>query len=192
MTMNDVIDRFNAYPLGQKVLAVFILMIGIFVGFLTLIYRPMQDEIAAAETQRSELQRELGRLKEISESRAEVVARLNDLERQLHIAREKLPVSAEIPSLLQRIHNQAKTAGLEINRFRRNEDVASEDFIEIPVEMELVGSFDEVANFFYFVGRMTRIVNVKDINVSRQASGLVADGQLEVSAKATTYRWKAN
>ncbi len=190
--MNDFIDKFNSVPLAQKVVGLVIVAVAVAVGYLMVIHNPMTEEISDLETQATSLQREADRLEQIRENQAQVVARLEDLTAQLHVAREKLPEGAEIPSLLQRIHNQAQTAGLSINRFRRNEDISRTDFIEIPVDMDLTGSFDEVTNFFFFVGRMTRIVNIRQINIRRTGSGLTPDGELTVSAQATTYQWNPN
>jgi type IV pilus assembly protein PilO len=187
--MNDLIDRFNSIALAQKLIILVLLMVGIFVGFLIGIQQPIADEIERLDQRATSLQREVGNLERVRQNQAEVAAELDDLTRRLDDARVQLPERAEIPNLLQRIHGQAQTVGLSIERFRRNEDVAGSDFIEIPVEMELVGTFDEVANFFYSVGRMPRIVNIRDIRMQRAASGLNPEGVLIVRARATTYRW---
>lgn len=188
--MNEFIDRFNAYPLGQRILGLILLMALIGIGGYMALLSPTYDQIDAKKAQAQQLQRELESLEQLKRNRAQVLAELEDLKRQLLIAQEKLPKDAEIPSLLQRVHNQAKTAGLEIRKFQRNNDVPRDFYVEIPVGMELVGTFDELANFFFFIGRMTRIVNVKDISLARQDSGLSPDGTLKVSAKATTFRFK--
>lgn len=188
--MNDFVDKFNGYPLGQKVLGLVLLVallgIGVHMGVLS----PMHEETARAKSRAVELQREKESLEQLKKNRSQVLAQLEQLKRQLLIAQEKLPKGAEIPSLLQRIHNQAKTAGLEIVKFQRNNDVPKDFYVEIPVEMALSGSYDELANFFYYIGRMTRIVNVSDIALTRVNSGLNPDGDLKVTARATTFRFK--
>lgn len=187
--MNELIDKFNAVPMTHKVVGLIFMMIAISVGYLMLVHNPMKEEVSRLETEANRLTREVSRLEQVRQNQAEVIARLEDLNRQLTVAREKLPESAEVPRLLQRIHAQAQTAGLSIERFQRNEDVSRSDFIEIPVQMRLVGTFDEMVNFFYFVGRMTRIVNVRNISMRRTSSGLNPSGELQVTAQATTYRW---
>lgn len=187
--MNNFFDKFNTVPLGQKVLVFVILMVALFVAFWMLVYAPMAEDMQRAETEISNLEGEKKRLDEIKQRRAEAQARKEELNRQLLVAREKLPATAEISSLLQRIHNQAKTAGLEINRFQRRPDVAKADFVEIPVDMAMAGSFDEVANFLFYVGRMTRIVNVENIVIKRRETGVSPGGDLTVTANAKTFRW---
>ncbi|MFP4596924.1 MAG: type 4a pilus biogenesis protein PilO [Persicimonas sp.] len=188
--MNDFIDKFNQVPTVQKVFLLFIAMVGMGVVFWMLMYQPVQEKIESNKTQLSELEQEQKRLERLKENQARMRAKIAELQQELLIAREKLPATAEIPSLLQRIHNQAKTAGLEIENFQRQESREQEYYIEIPVTMELVGSFDELANFFYYVGRMTRIVNVKNLSMKRKKDGLNKNGELVVSAQATTFRMK--
>lgn len=190
MNNKSFIDRFNTYPLGQKIMLLLMLVILIFVGFYGLALQPLQDEINQRKDQLTQLQREKEKLDQVKANRADVLARLEGLKRQLIIAREKLPATAEVPSLLQRIHNQGKTAGLDINKFKRLPDTAKDYYTEIPVEMELVGTYDELANFFFYVGRMTRIVNVQGISLTRISNAIESEGELKVTARATTFMYK--
>lgn len=188
--MNEFIDKFNSIALSQKILLLLILMVAIGLGFWTLAYSPMDEELTKSSAEIVRLQQEKVRLEQVHRNRSQVMERLEDLQRQLSIARDKLPATSEIPSLLQRIYNQGKTAGLEINKFKRNSDVERDHFIEIPVEMELVGTYDELVNFFFYVGRMTRIVDISDVTLTRRTKGLSPEGVLVVSAKARTFQLK--
>ncbi len=190
--MNDFVDKFNAYPLGQRILGLVVVAFLLGIAAQMALLAPLNEQADAARAQAVELQREKQTLDALKKNRTQVLAQLEQLKRQLLIAQEKLPKGAEIPSLLQRIHNQAKTAGLEIVKFQRNNEVPQDFYVEIPVQMELNGTYDELANFFYYVGRMTRIVNVAEISLARTATGLVADGGLKVTARATTFRFKTD
>lgn len=187
--MNDFVDKFNTIPLAQRVVGLILILALGFVGFYFVLYEPLTNEIGAQTQKLVQLQREKERLDQLRRNRAIVIAQLEKLKAQLLIAQEKLPQDAEIPSLLQRIHNQAKTAGLDINKFRRLPDRPQQYYIEIPVEMELRGTYDELANFLYYVGRMTRIVNVQNLDMTRVTKGMVPDGELFIKAQGTTFRY---
>ena len=189
--MNDFIDKFSALGTGQKVMILILVLALIGVGMFVAVLNPLKEKIAQTEAKIQALQREKQSLEELKRNKAKVLAQLEKLESQLLVAQEKLPKDAEIPSLLQRIHNQAKTAGLEIEKFQRTSDTAKDFYVEIPVNMELTGTYDELANFFFYIGRMTRIVNIRDIQMVRKGKSLEATtGDLEVSALATTFRYK--
>lgn len=193
--MNDLIGRFNSYPLGQKVLVMLLLIITMVIGFYFLHYQPYQDEVTNLNADLKKIQEDREEFEVLKNKRADVLSRLEKLKRDLLVAREQLPASAEVPSLLQRIHNQAKTAGLEITSFKRVPDESKNYYTEIPVEMKLSGSFDELANFFYYLGRMTRIVNVRDITMTQSGKISMSNsdetGELAVTARATTFMYNA-
>lgn len=188
--MNDFIDRFNQVPTAQKVILLIIIMAGVCVVFWMFFYQPVQDEIESNKNQLTQLEQEKERLERLRENQARMRTKITELQQELLIAREKLPATAEVPSLLQRVHNQAKTAGLEIETFQRESNQSQQYYIEIPVSMELTGTFDELANFFHYVGRMTRIVNVKNLSMDRRNKGLNKDGSLKVTARVTTFQMK--
>ncbi len=192
--MNELIGRFNSYPLGQKVLVMLLLIITMVIGFYFLHYQPYQENLVRLNNDLKDIQQKREEFEVLKNQRAEVLSRLEKLKRDLLVAREQLPASAEVPSLLQRIHNQAKTAGLEITKFKRIPDESKNYYTEIPVEMELEGSFDELANFFFYLGRMTRIVNVRDITMKelgKSSQSTETAGELKVTAKATTFMYNA-
>lgn len=186
--MNEFIDKFNQIPLTQRVIALIILMVLLAGGFVMLVYQPETERITQAEGRLQELEQKKQELALRNERKARIQAKIAALEQELLIVKEKLPESAEIPSLLQRIYNQANTAGLEIRNFKPLGHQEKPYYTEIPVSMELVGTYDELANFFYYVGRMTRIVNVKDLDIKRQKGGLNEEGNLIVTAQATTFQ----
>lgn len=188
--MNEFILKFNSVPLGQRILFLVVIVAVLSIGFMFLLYQPVTDEINGQQKQLRTLQREQEKLKQLKANKAEVKAKLERLGRKLLIAKEKLPDSAEVPSLLQRIHNQAKTAGLDIKSFKRVPNVSKDYYTEIPVEMKLVGTYDELANFFYYVGRMTRIVNTSELGLKRKGAALDNNGELNVSVLATTFMYK--
>jgi len=186
--MNDVIDKFNQIPLAQRVILLILVMVALGAAFWFLAYEPLKADLNKNQSQLQELKHKKQDLARLKEKKARIQAKIAALEQELLIAREKLPESAEIPSLLQRIFNQANTAGLEIRTFEPMEHQVQSYYIEIPVKMQLVGTYDELANFFYYVGRMTRIVNVKNLDIKREKSGINENGNLVVSAQATTFQ----
>lgn len=193
--MNDLIGRFNGYPLGQKVLFMCLLMILMVVAFYFLHYQPYQEEMDKLNNDLAQQQQQLEEFELLKNNRAAVLAELEQRKRELLVAREQLPASAEIPSLLQRVHNLAKIAGLEILVFKRVPDVNRSYYTEIPVEMQLEGNFDQLADFFLAMGRLPRIINVRDITMKKMSGGgnkaLEAEGDLMVTARATTFMYNA-
>lgn len=188
--MNDFITKFNNIPPVQRVIILIIIVLGLGIGSWFVLLEPIQQDIKKQEAAQSRLNEQVETQKQQIDKMAEVEATLARIQRQLRDAKDKLPENAEIPRLLRDIYNQAKTAGLEIVSFKRLPDSEKQYYTEIPVEMRFVGSYDELANFFYYVGRMDRIVNSSQIKLTRKEKGFGGSGNLEVEALATTFRYK--
>jgi type IV pilus assembly protein PilO len=112
------------------------------------------------------------------------------LKKQREEMTDKLPADEEIASLLQKIHSQGKIVGLEINRFERESPQVAELFVRIPVKMTLSGTFHQIATFFYYVGKLTRIVNVENIQLTLDGKGSKAQATLQAQCTATTFMYR--
>ncbi|MEK6725294.1 MAG: type 4a pilus biogenesis protein PilO [Deltaproteobacteria bacterium] len=153
-----------------------------------LIYKPKSAELVEINVRQEKLQAELNESLAIAADlprfKAEV-ARLND---ELTKALLELPDKKEIPSLLTNISKLGIESGLEFIRFKPMNEVPSGFYAKVPVEISLRGSYHEVATFFDKVSKLSRIVNITDINVSgaKEEGGKVI---LTTPCLATTYRF---
>ena len=78
--------------------------------------------------------------------------------------------------------------GLEVRRFQPLPEKAREYVAEVPVSLEVQGSYHEVALFFDRLSKMNRIVYVQDIEMNQPQ---VRGGKvyLTVTGKAVTFRF---
>lgn len=76
----------------------------------------------------------------------------------------ELPDQSEVSELLEKISNKTRETGLELNLFKRKDDIPREFFAEVPVAVSITGNFHQVATFFDEVARLSRIVNVTNIS----------------------------
>ena len=191
--MNDFVLKFNTYPLGQKILVLVVVLILILIGFYFLHYQEYEGQVARRQAELQALVQRRDKVAALERSREQVLRQLETLRLQIRAAKTKLPDSDDVPELLQSIYSQAKTAGLDIRVFQRESDVDTEFYTEIPVTMELEGSYDELANFvFYVQENISRIVNIKNIEVeqAKASAGPDASGDLKIKTSATTYMYK--
>lgn len=115
---------------------------------------------------------------------------LADVERRFRLVMEKLPDEKEIPQLLAAISTLGRAAGLEILVFRLKPESHHSFYAEVPVEMQMRGTFHEVAEFLDRVRELDRIVTVSDIAL-RNPKVVEDDLLLEASARVTTFRFLA-
>jgi type IV pilus assembly protein PilO len=109
------------------------------------------------------------------------------LDERLRAALRRLPNEKEIPQLLSAISSLGRAVGLDILVFRLKPEAAQDFYAEVPVEMQMRGTYGQVAEFFARLGHLDRIVNVSDVTL--RDPKVVGDRLvLAASARVTTFR----
>ena len=110
------------------------------------------------------------------------------LEVELKKALTELPDKKEIYVLLSKVSEKAKDSGLSVQLFKPQAEQKKDFYSEVPVQIQLAGSFHQVATFFDEVGNLERIVNVDQINITEPQAN---DERvvLKTSLVATTFRF---
>lgn len=184
--MDEFLDQFNSYPLGQKVLIFLILVVALFILFWFVPYAQLRGQYESAKKEHGRLDAKLQKYR--SKLKDQVTKEeYQQLKAKILVLEDKLPSTTQLPKLLKNIHNKAKTAGLDILNFQRKPDQSKKYYVEIPVAMELRGTYGELTQFLSFVRNMNRIVTIQDLKLELQSK---KTGELVVSATATTYRYK--
>lgn len=186
--MNARIEKIFKLPLYQRLLLLALVIGLIGAGFYFLFYAEQLEESARLEREKETLSRRLEDNRRIARTLNQVKAEYEALQARFAKALVELPNEREIPTLLTNISNLAREQGLEILLFRPQAEVVRDFYAEVPVDMRIVGSYHDVAMFFYRVGQLSRIVNIS--NVSMESARRV-DGAnlLRVECRATTFRF---
>jgi type IV pilus assembly protein PilO len=184
------IEQFGKLKASHKLLITGILMALVAGGFYVLFYQDVEEGIDAEELRKGKLDRELSEYAGQLKTKHAFQEQIQGLYRKRQIALEKLPEDEEIPSLLQKIDGLAKIVGLRMNSFTRLEPMDSQFYSVIPVEMEMFGSYNQIATFFDYIGKLTRIVNITNISMTDPKQDNNGRVTIKTSVLATTYRYK--
>lgn len=181
-------DKFLATPTSTKVAALILFMGLIGAGWYFLFYGEVEAALVKAQNRTPQLNKTLAEEQDIEKNLKKYKDEIERLSKARDEMRDRLPEGAEIAELLLQIERQAKVVGLDILRFERGEDEVEQLYARIPVRMVLRGTFHQVATFFYYLGKLTRIVNVEDIELTALDR---KDGEERVEAvcTATTFRY---
>ena len=163
--MNPKVEWLLKRPKYQKVLMLLGVMAVIGALFVYLLYLPMQEELSRLNKQADELERKLVNDRRIAANLPVFKAEYEKMQVQLEQALTELPNDKEIPTLLTSIASTAKENGLEVLMFKPGVESPRGFYAEVPVSLRLVGSFHQVAKFFYDVGSLPRIVNLSNVDL---------------------------
>ena len=161
-----------------------VLIVGLYVWF---VYIPKTGEIKTIKSDLDRLERNIRIAKKKAKDLKRLEADLAEAQAELKVAIKLLPTTSEIPSLLKNITKQGNDSNLEFLLFRPEKQISKEFYVEIPVSIEVLGNYHDVAVFFDKVGKLDRIVNVINVNMIPIKE---LSTTLKTSCKATTFRFK--
>ena len=182
--LDDLLER----PAGQK--------LGILVGVIVAVavldwqywYGPQARALTEAQTLVTARRLELDSKRTRANARSDAERQLRDLTAELRRAQARLPDQREIADLLSSIAASGRSAGLEITLFRQKPESYHDFYAAVPVEMQMRGTYHELAMFLDRVKRLDRIVNVTDIHLTKPH----IDNErmlLEATCMVTTFRF---
>lgn len=205
-TLPPLYEKLERMSKGQKTLIyclAFIIIIALFVGLL---YWPKYNELQKLAKELDQQKKALAVAKKNASQLDYYRQRLVEAEKEFKVAAAKLPEKQEIPSLLANITKSGRDSGLEFFLFQPLPLQKRDFYSEIPVSITVRGDYHNVAIFFDKVSRMSRIVNMQNINIkptvieqmgskkmkARGSKGITKTSEedsLMTNCQAVTYRF---
>jgi len=165
-------------------LGTLVLLAGLFVW---LVYLPYDEEITQTRDEIAKLQQKLNQAEVRVRALKKFEVEFAEVDAQFQEALKLLPNTKEIPSLLKSITQLGTDSQLEFLLFSPQRERAQDFFMEIPVSIEVSGTYHNVAIFFDKVGQMERIVNILNVSMTPQKERSTT---LTTRCDAVTYRFK--
>lgn len=97
----------------------------------------------------------------------------------------QLPNTTEVPDLLVDITQAGLGRGLEFSLFRPEKEQPRDFYAELPISLQVTGSYHELAQFISDVASLPRIVTFANISITGGGRG----PRLSMQATARTYRY---
>ncbi len=191
-SLESFFDKISQLSKVQKILICvvpIVVMVGLAVYFL---YMPKNKQITQLTDDYDKLMVELADAKRRASELGKYKAEMKKVEAQFELASQALPEGEEIPELLTNISHAGQDAELEFLLFKPEQEKPVGFYSEIPVSIQVIGTYHEAARFFHKVSQLSRIVNIKDIRMNaggnrrRQAEQGEQD-ILNISCTAVTY-----
>ena len=169
----------------QRILIFVSIFVLIIAFFLFVLYKPKLADITKLNKELGGLEKKLVGAKKNAANLEKFQKMMGEAEVKFKKAMKALPEKEEIPSLLTSISRSGQDVGLEFLLFEPKSEVRKEFYAEIPVAMQVVGGYHDLAIFFDKVARLSRIVNIKNISMGR----LKNSQELNTTCTAVTYKF---
>ena len=148
------------------------------------VYTPKVAVLKAAREELKSQELKLNTFKIKARSLKKFEKEMAEVQGQFNQAMKALPDKKELPSLLVGISKAGGSAGLEFLLFQPEPEVNKEFYEEIPLSMTVSGGYSQVADFFFQVASLNRIVNIRDLSMAIDKGH---QGKVQMQCSAVTY-----
>ncbi|MCP4766298.1 MAG: type 4a pilus biogenesis protein PilO [Gammaproteobacteria bacterium] len=114
---------------------------------------------------------------------------LAEMEASFGALLRQLPETTEVESLLVDVSQTGLAAGLEIKKFKPSDEEKKGFYAELPIALEVSGSFHQLATFISGIAALPRIVTISDMRLEPFSAEDETTGKLKMAATAKTYRY---
>src|SRR5258708_22961872 len=149
-------------------------------------YSDKLDEEKTKRARLDQLQKDIRALEVTANKLQEFEREVQLLEAKLEPLKRILPPERETPDLMRRVQYLAAQSNLVIRRFTPATPVTKDFYQEVPINVDVEGTYHMLGQFFDRVSRLSRLVNMGSIKIHNQANQ-TASNTIAASAVATTF-----
>jgi type IV pilus assembly protein PilO len=129
-------------------------------------YADVASKIEGAERQKKGLRDELAKQ---TQAQATYFADRGELALREQRARELnkvLPPEAQEDAFLSSVQQASNAAGIDLKGYTPLDEVKKDFYAKVPMRLDVTGKFHQIAKFAYELGKMDRIINVENIELT--------------------------
>lgn len=112
-------------------------------------------------------------------------AELNAIRSSFNVLLKQLPTDAEIPNLIQELHQAGATNGLRMDSVIPGAPVNDGPIQVLPYEIAITGKYGQISQFARDVGTLSRIITLESLKISNKDD---KNNLLTLGATANTYK----
>lgn len=182
------VNNLGSWPGPIKVIAAVLLLVGLLVGGYYFHLSDLNVELEQQRAQEESLKQQFSTKAFQAANLEAYKAQMAEMETSFGALLRQLPSDTEVPGLLEDITRTGLGSGLEFEEIKLQPEVAQQFYIELPIQISVVGGYHDLATFVSGVASLPRIVTLHDFDISpvKDAAG---SSKLRMKILAKTYRY---
>lgn len=200
LDMRELVDQLNSldfenvggWPAPIKFLAAVLVLALVIGGGYFLSIKDMYVALEQQQTEERTLLQSFEKKAFEAHNLDQFRKQLAEMEQTFGALLKQLPKDTEVPGLLEDITHTGLGSGLEFEKIELRNEVAKEFYVELPIQIRVIGDYHSFGSFVSGVAALPRIVTLHDFTVSRPDNNdgpLAALGLLYLDITAKTYRY---
>jgi len=184
---NDLqdLDTIGFWPAPVKAIITVIIFSSCIAGGYFFHIQNMQIELTTVTGEENNLRIEFEQKAFLAANLEEYRAQTLTMEESFTELLRQLPSETEVPGLVDDVTNTGVGSGLEFANLVLPPEEIQEFYIEIPINLDVVGSYHDFGTFVSGVASLDRIVTLHDFTIRARD-----DSFLDMTIVARTYRYK--
>lgn len=180
-------NNVGSWPTAVKAIAYMLLLIAILALGYNFHLKDLQSEFERAQSDELSLKEQFSKKAFEAANLEAYKEQMQEMEVSFGSMLKQLPSDTEVPGLLEDITRTGLGSGLEFEEIKLLPEVTQQFYIELPIQIKVVGAYHDLATFVSGVASLPRIVTLHDFEVLPSTAG---DGMsLRMGILAKTYRY---
>jgi type IV pilus assembly protein PilO len=176
----------GVWPLGPRIVILAAMFLALIFAAGWFGWQAQYEELDAKRQEEVKLKEDwLGKKKQ-AVNLEEYRNQLAEIERSFGALLKQLPNASEMESLLVDINQAGLGRGLQFELFKPGAEVSKDFYAELPITVNLTGSYHDFGAFAGDVAKLPRIVTLNDIKVVRSGK---AGEVMSLTTVAKTFRY---
>ena len=181
--------------LGIREMIFLLVLAAIPVAAWFFVFEPRNQDIEQSCREIAQMETTLVRLDQLTDEVGDVRTAIDEAELRLADFRRNIPDANEVDDMLAEIHRIGERNALGISSIRALNRTETQGYAEIPLSLEIDGSFRGLYRFLIDLERLPRITRVRDLKLQRnlvESRGRVGEedapaGQIDASMTVVIY-----
>lgn len=183
-------NDFTAWPMFIKIIGVGVIAVLILVGGFWFIIQGEIQDYKQAQQKEQVLKDKFVSRKALAINLPAYKQQMVDMNQTFGSLLRQLPNSTEVPDLLVDITQAGLGRGLAFNLFKPGGEQKKGFYAMLPVDIQVNGSYHQLAGFVSDVASLSRIVTIGNISIKQSpGKGKGKGAKLSMTAIARTYRY---
>ncbi len=175
------------WPLAPRIvilLSLFVAFIAAAWGFGAIGWSVQLEELEAKKVEEAKHKEDWLSKKRQAVNVDEYRRQLAEIDRSFGALLKQLPNKAEMGDMLVDINKAAQARGLSVELFKPGGEAPREFYAEVPITLNLIGSYHDIGAFTGDIAKLPRIVTLNDINLTANPNTTLT---LRTTAKTFRY-----
>ena len=129
-------------------------------------FKPLNEQIAAKKVELEGLNQEIAKGRAAERKLSQFREEVKRLELELSKLLQILPSKRNTEELIKRIETLTRQGDFTLLKFTPGEFVQKEFYAEWPIDIQIQGTYHNLALFFDRMSRFSRIINVEDLKIT--------------------------